>query len=438
MSATNHGVAKVKPFSVSRATLIVPALLATTALGLLACSSDDDERGRSVGPCQGDDPPAACGQPCSADEPCPSGFYCSSDGECTQDCADDADCPGGRCDLVSGRCYAVQDRIDGSGGGGYPADGSDVCATSVPARPVTPNVIIIIDQSGSMDEAFGGSTDRWNALRDTLLDSGGLIETLQGVVRFGVVLYTAEDGNSVCPLLTVAPEDPASPGNVAVALNAYDAIRAVYESAATLEDTPTGDAIDAVLNMIAGSELVTGSDPTIFILATDGEPDRCEQLDPNPTDEAQAEAVTAVRRAFDQFAIQTFVIAVADEQELSQEHVNDLANAGEGIDAAPGEQVAESFRVSNTDALASTLQSIVGGQLTCTVDLQGTLTDTGDGCAGGVVTLNGRTVPCDPTEGWRLVNDSQFRLYGTYCDELLSTPGAVIEASFPCGTVVII
>ncbi len=409
----------------------IPAILALTLVG---CSSDDER----IDPCEREGAPAACGRACSDSEPCPLGLYCSPSGECAQDCADDRDCPGGACD-ATGHCISVSGGPDGSlGGAGYYADGSDVCATSVPARPVTPNVIIIVDQSGSMDEAFGGSTDRWNALRDVLLNSGGLIETLQGVVRFGVVLYTGEDGNPVCPLLTVAPADPASPGTVRVALGAYDEIRAIYESAGTVEDTPTGDAIDAVLDMIAGSELVTGSDPTIFILATDGEPDRCEQLDPNPTDEAQAEAVAAIRRAFDRFAIQTFVIAVADEQELSQEHVNDLANAGQGIAAAAGERVAESFRVSNTDALASTLQSIVGGQLTCRVDLQGRVTDAGDGCAGGVVTLNGRNVPCDADQGWRLVNDRQFQLFGDWCDELLDTPGAVIEASFPCGTVVII
>ena len=137
-------------------------------------------------------------------------------------------------------------------------------------------------------------------------------------------------------------------------------------------------------------------------------------------------------------AIQTFVIAVADEQELSQNHVNDLAYAGQGIEAAPGQQVAESYRVASAGQLAATLQSIVGGQLTCTIDLQGTLTDTADGCAGGVVKLNGSNLPCDATEGWRLVNDRQFRLYGAYCDELLDSPGAVIEASFPCGTISII
>jgi hypothetical protein len=419
-----------------KATVFVYIVLAMAAQVIWGCSSDDRER---TGPCDREDAPAACGQPCSAADSCPAGSYCSAGGKCTVDCTTDADCVGGRCD-VSGRCYEVQGMADGSVGGGseYFVDGSDVCATSVPASPVTPNVIIIIDQSGSMDEAFGGSTDRWNALRDTLLDSGGLIETLQNVVRFGVVLYSAADGEPVCPMLTVAPEDPSSPGSVRVALGAYEEIRAVYQSADTVKDTPTGDAIDAVLNTIDGSELVTGTDPTIFILATDGEPDRCEELDPNPTDEAQAEAVAAVARAYDQYGIRTFVIAVADEQELSQEHVNDLANAGQGIAAAPGEQSAESFRVANTDALASTLQSIVGGQLTCRIDLQGSVTDTGDGCAGGVVTLNGRTVPCDANQGWRLINDHQFQLFGDWCDELLDTPGAVIEAEFPCGVVFII
>jgi hypothetical protein len=55
-----------------------------------------------------------------------------------------------------------------------------------------------------------------------------------------------------------------------------------------------------------------------------------------------------------------------------------------------------------------------------------------------VVKLNGQVVPCDPDQGWNLINERQFQLFGSYCDQLLNTPGATIESSFPCGAVIII
>jgi hypothetical protein len=298
-------------------------------------------------------------------------------------------------------------------------------------------VILIIDQSATMDTVFTGAEDRWDALRTALVGEGGLIEKLQDVVRFGIVLYSGSYQAPECPLLTVAPEKSASSGEVEVKLGAFAEIEAIYGTADTVGETPTGDAIEAVLDQIAGTALTTGSDPTIFILATDGEPDRCEQLDPDGTPGARQEAVAAIRRAYDDYGIKTFVIAVAEEDELSQEHVNDLANAGQGIDADPGEAVADSFRVDSTDALAETLASIVGGHLTCVIDLQGRVTGGGDGCAYGRVELNGSPVPCDEADGWKLINDRQLELFGSYCDDLLADPEAAVSAVFPCTVVVL-
>jgi hypothetical protein len=105
---------------------------------------------------------------------------------------------------------------------------------------VIPTVILIIDQSSSMEESFGSDT-RWNTLRDFLLESpDGLIADLQSQVRFGLAMYSAESGGAnpepigECPMVT----------SVAPALDNFDAIEAVYAGAEPIEDTPTGDAID--------------------------------------------------------------------------------------------------------------------------------------------------------------------------------------------------
>lgn len=152
-------------------------------------------------------------------------------------------------------------------------------------------MIPIADQSGSMIADFGGG-DRWNVLRDSFLDETGLIRTLEDRVEFGLALYSAlsdDEGRpldpDMCPPITWLPPAPSN----------YDAIASVYSAADPLDDTPTGDAIWDVLDRYR-SVPDPDPDPTIFIVATDGEPDRCEELDPS---NGQAESIAAVEDAYD-------------------------------------------------------------------------------------------------------------------------------------------
>ena len=58
------------------------------------------------------------------------------------------------------------------------------------ATPVTPTVWLVLDGSSSMNTAFGASGTRWQTLRSTLMDPGGIVESLQSAVRFGMVIYS--------------------------------------------------------------------------------------------------------------------------------------------------------------------------------------------------------------------------------------------------------
>jgi hypothetical protein len=113
-------------------------------------------------------------------------------------------------------------------------DGGLACAdTLVRTSRVTPTVILLVDQSSSMEEDFGDGS-RWNVLRDFLLqDPEGLIADLQQQVRFGLALYSAEEDAAECPLVTT----------VEPAIDNYDAIAATYREAEPIGDTPTGDSI---------------------------------------------------------------------------------------------------------------------------------------------------------------------------------------------------
>lgn len=311
----------------------------------------------------------------------------------------------------------------GSGGGdGDGGDGDGDCPdTTVRATQVKPTVILVVDQSSSMDDPFEGRRSRWNVLRDFLLDEpNGLVADLQDQVRFGLALYSAESGGNApdpigeCPMITT----------VAPSLNNYDAIAQTYRGVDTIEDTPTGDAIDAIIeDLDLGTDPDATEDPTVLIVATDGEPDRCEELDPQ---NGQQEAIDAVDRAF-ALGIRTFIISVG-QGSVSAEHQQDVANAGLG--RGDGDPDAPYWVAGDDRSLRAALSEIVGTQLGCEVQLNGRVS--GDACL-GAVTLNGRALGCGDRDGWELSSPRTVRLLGDACDELKSGGDTLLDVTFPCG-----
>jgi hypothetical protein len=408
-----------------RSSLAAPAW----ALGALALALGGCDCSGTIGaiktprPC--DDPataPAGCGEACSSTRACPAGLYCTPTGQCAADCSPALPCAGGGACTPEGRCAAPD------GGGGSPdgagRDGDpSVCAdVTVGARRLTPTVVVVVDQSGSMTARFG-SSNRWDALRDSLLrEPDGFVYSLQSSVRFGLALYSAEapgDGPVVgmCPRITWV--DPA--------VDNFAAIAAVYRPARPIDETPTGESIDAVLDRLAAIP-DPPPDPTILILATDGEPDTCAV--PNPQ-RGQPETLAAVRRAL-RSGIRTYVISVGDE--VSRGHLQEVANAGVGTPAGGPDAP---YWVAGDDAgLREALRTIIGGELSCELELRGMISDLSR-AYDGTVLLNRMPVPCDDPDGWRAIDATHIELRGESCRRLLSTPDVLLEARFPCDVVLI-
>lgn len=312
------------------------------------------------------------------------------------------------------------------------ADAPDICAdVRVDADPVTPTVYILIDQSASMNADFDGEgTSRWDALRNFLLATpDGLIASLQGIVDFGLVLYTSFEPTNVnftpavapCPNLTTVPAGPSN----------YTPIDDVYRTAPVGDETPTGDSIDAVLASLSDTP-DPSSEPTVFILATDGEPDTCESANPQ---EGQVEAVSAVERAF-AAGVRTFVIRITEADDVDDEypHFQDMANAGLGL--GPADPDAEFWVVGADATLREALMEIVGAELSCELTLAGEIRNLDEACS-GTVRLNGVTLPCDDEDGWRAIDSTHIELLGEACETLTSGAPASLEATFPCGVVLI-
>lgn len=410
------------------------SVLLSAVSGVLVLSSFGCDSTPPRGPCNRAGAPPGCNAECSELAPCATGLYCNGSNRCTADCSDEVACRSGQTCGSDGRCGtgmmdAGRDAppIDAPGTDfGPPRDVmlADMACASVrlETNRSTPNVVLIIDQSGSMGmEQFppGSGVTRWTALRDSLIGPGagpgGFLDGLDSNVRFGLVTYREQTAIPGCPDRRAVP----------ALLDNYSTLRGVYTTLTPGGATPTGDAIAATLASL--SEIVTVPDePTIFVLATDGEPNTCE--DTMDTAGGRLESVAAIQSAFTA-GIRTFVISVGSE--IATTHLQELANAG--IGATPSDPPAMFWVATETASLAAALDSIVGSVASCSIELMGRI-DVTQACL-GTVTLDGRELPCNGVDGWRAVDPTHIELQGAACDELQSA-GGVLDAIFPCDVIV--
>ncbi|HMR04264.1 MAG TPA: VWA domain-containing protein [Polyangiaceae bacterium] len=384
---------------------------ARVAGAVLACgwaaSCGGSEEDNLVSPCK-EELKGVCGEACTKTTDCVGGLYCGADDTCTADCTvGGGQCKNGNvCDTV-GRCVpgiSVGNNDGGNAEGCIKAD--------VTFEKTTPTVVLLIDQSGSMTANFGGN-DRWNTVRDALMNpQTGIVKTLENEVRFGLALYTSNDGNSggQCPMLT----------EVNMALGNYAAIKAVYDQAQPEDETPTGESIDEVVKKLVP---YAEPGPKVIVLATDGEPDTCAQ--PNPQN-GQPESIAAAQAAFSK-GIETYVISVGSGVSLN--HLQDMANAGKGLTVG-GSTNATYYQANNQASLVTAFNEIIYGVRSCVFTLGGQVEakDAGKGS----VTLDGKPLGYNDPNGWKLNPPSEVEFVGTACTAIKSGDHNV-SIDFPCG-----
>ncbi len=363
------------------------------------------------GPCVGD-ASTSCGEACQVDTDCDPGFYCGTDGTCTADCTPGGNqCPSGQFCDDRGHC------VDGDAG--PQADAFDCPSINVNLEPVTPTVVLLIDQSGSMTQAFGG-TDRWTAVRNALVGTGGVVTDLQDKVRFGATLYTG-DGGVNCPQLTVEPAD----------LNNHADILALLDGNDPAVETPTGESLDQVRADLVANPPPPDS-PPIIVIATDGEPDTCAV--PNPQN-GQPEAIAAAQASY-AAGIPVIMLGVgAGPGTASDDHLQDMANAGAGL-AINGPPDAVFYRGDDPASLTAAFDAIINGVRNCQLDLDGNvdLSRADEGVV--VITIDGVATTLTFGVDWQMVDNDTLELLGQACTDFLEQDNVSLSAEFPCGTVI--
>ncbi len=395
---------------------------------------------------------------CDDASDCDEGLVCSDLGHCAAPCRpgskagckDDATCK------ADGTCPTDRDILLGVGGAGPGEDppgtgGASSCIdVDVDFEPQVPTVMLLIDRSGSMKaDNFGTAVKeavdagtyvlgdcpmnndwRWNVVRDVLMNpTKGIVKPLEERVRFGLSLYSSDNGqlvggvpdpNKACPLLI----------NVDIALGNHQAMLDQFKCNDIADDTPTGESLLAAAATL-GAFAEPG--PKVIVLATDGEPDNCECPDfgannNNVPEKCREPGVpqlikeqvvaTAAEIHADDITVHVINVSTPGDAAL-QQHLEDVALAGGG-------KVYPGF---SPGALSEAFEEIINGVRSCKIDLDGEIAAGKEST--GTVTLDGDALLLDDADGWQVNTPSQLELLGAAC-EAIKKGGHDLAIKFPC------
>jgi hypothetical protein len=283
--------------------------------------------------------------------------------------------------------------------------------------PIPPEVLLVLDKSGSMSNLPDGTTcsggcgssSKWAQVTTAIERVVGMTTTVQ----WGLKLFATS--NMGCDV-SDGVEVPIGPSNAA-------AITFTIAQAKLGSHTPTALAVNKGAAYLA---TLTDPRPKYLLLATDGLPN-CNANDPGQTmadDSAGAEQAVASALAA---GFPTFVIGVGDTK--AEETLNQLALKG----GVPQLGAATSFyQVSDTAGLVAALGRILGS-VSCQFNLPQP-ENPFESLEDIAVLVNGVELPQDASHvnGWDYgTKMDQIQIYGPSCDALMAgTIGSVAVQLF--------
>jgi hypothetical protein len=311
-----------------------------------------------------------------------------------------------------------------SGGGGTPGSSNlDVnCgAVSHGAAMLPPDILIVQDKSGSMNQLADGTscgnmcatTGKWAQMTAAIKSVTAMTDT---TVNWGLKFFATS--NSGCTVNNGAevPVAPMSAGAIATAIN----------GAAPGSSTPTRAAMDAA---VAYMKTLTDMNPKYILLATDGLPN-CAANGGNNADDSPAAIASVMAAATAGFP--TFVVGIGST--MADATLTSMANAG-GVPQVGG--ATTFYQVNDTAQLETALGAILGVASSCVFNI-GTAPNSSTSVNSiNVFGSDGTTntqIAHDATNGYEYSNadHTQITLYGTACDAVTSGAYKSVSVTFIC------
>lgn len=330
---------------------------------------------------------------CEDDSDCPSGEECTAFSQlCVPPggCGIDADCP-----LESVTCQA-----------GVCTTGEDCGDATFNITQLEPNVMILLDRSGSMDDDVPGNGDsRWNVAKQVVNTTTAEFDD---TVRFGLATFSACIPGQACSPGQI--EIAVAPGNAGAISNflagAQDGLLG-YLCNSGLPETSTGRSLDALV----GNPLLqeAGRDNAVLLVTDGGESQECTPVD----------GPTAAGNLYGQdIPVKVFAVGFG----FSGASLDQIATAG---------GTGQGYTAENQQELNEALSSILGGIASCTFHLDEVPPDPDDLYV--FLNSNPAGIPLDAINGYTYDPVANtITLHGTTCDAVQEGDSAKVDVVYGC------
>ena len=299
-------------------------------------------------------------------------------------------------------------RVDGGPGedefGGADAEICDqVTPIEITGTP-PPDLMLVVDKSGSMLDFLPGAGQKWAVMRDALKT---VVTAYDGGINFGLQLYPF---GSLCTAGVVTSPMGSDPVEISGSLDW------VFPDGGT----PTHTTLQAALSYY--NSIPVNAEGRYVLVATDGQPNCRDTVDPNvPTTNETLTAVTQLANA----GIPTFVLGFGDAINADPAFLQSMAVAG-----GTG-----NYYAANSPAELTTALEAIAGSISvpeCTFTLSEVPADI-DRLA---VYFDDVAVARSPAhiDGWDydpVTNSITF--YGAACDQLQSGTVGSVRVDWGCG-----
>jgi len=308
--------------------------------------------------------------------------------------------------------------------------GMNCAMVQQPLAKLPPDILIILDASGSMnndisDTSCGnngcGATSKWAQMIPAI---NMVVSQTETTVNWGLKFFA--DTDATCGV----------GNNVAVRIGANNASNVATQimgrtsangGVTNGSRTPTRSAMNAGAAYMHG---LTDQNPRFILLATDGLPN-CQ---PGATDSAADDSAGAVMAVTDaaSMGVPTFVVGVATGgMGTADTTLSNMAKAG----GYPRAGTPSYYNVSSTAEFVSVLQTLVGVAGSCTFTVPDPPNSDTDRSHIGVL-VDGKELTRDPNHanGWDYTTSGMtaVQVYGSTCDAIMSGQAKSVEIVFKC------